>query len=188
MHRLALFVLLVILPGPIGAQEGGGSTPPARTEATGSLLLKGGQVAGANRIFLGGSIGLVFGGRFAIGGAGLALTENVELEGSENSTGFDLGMGYGGLTLQYWHPLTQRLTGEAGLLIGAGHAQVRSLITGNEVGADNFAVMEPEIGLSLTTLPPPRSVRIHFPPAISTLFPTARCTSLASSDPEIISR
>jgi hypothetical protein len=119
----------------------------------GAFLLKGGEVAGANRAFIGGGIGLYFGERFAIGGAGLALTDNVELEGSESSTGFDLGMEYGGLTLQYWLPWTERLTWEAGLLAGAGHAQVRSLITGAEVGADNFGVMEPEIRLSMTTLP-----------------------------------
>jgi hypothetical protein len=111
--------------------------------------VKGGEVLGARRVFLGGGIGLVFGGRFAIGGAGLALTGNVV----ESSTGFELGMGYGGLTLQYWHPWIRGLAWEANLLLGAGHAEVRSPLTGNEVGSDNFSVVEPEVGLSLTTLP-----------------------------------
>ena len=153
MRRPALFILLLLLPGPLRAQEGGDPLTPPRAEATAAFLLKGSQLAGANRIILGGGIGLLVGGRLAIGGAGLATTENVELAGLENSTGFDLGMGYGGLTVHYWHPLTQRLTWEAGFLVGAGHAEVRSLVTGTEVGADNFAVVEPELALSLTTLP-----------------------------------
>ena len=131
------------------AQAGQASSAPSRAEATGTVLLKGSRVAGADRLFLGGWAGLVFGNRLAIGGGGLALMENVELVG----TGFDLGMGYGGLTLRYWIPWSSRVTGELGILLGAGHAQVRSLVTGTEVGSDNFGVVEPELSVLITTLP-----------------------------------
>ena len=153
MRFSALLLLLLTLPGPLKAQAGQASSAPSRAEATGTILLKGSKVAGADRLFLGGWAGLVFGNRLAIGGGGLALMENVELVGSESSTGFDLGVGYGGLTLRYWLPWSSRVTGELGLLLGAGHAQVRSLVTGTEVGSDNFAVAEPELSLFVTTLP-----------------------------------
>ena len=102
--RLAVLILLLTLPGPIQAQAGSASSAPPRARATGAVLLKGSQVAGTDRLFMGGWAGLVFGDRLAIGGGGLALSKNVELVGSESSTGFDLGMGYGGLTVRYWHP------------------------------------------------------------------------------------
>jgi hypothetical protein len=96
----------------------------------------------------GGWGGLVFGDRFllALGGAG--LPEDVELPGSGLSTGFDLGMGYGGVILKYWKDLPNNLTGGAGLMLGAGHAEVRDRLIGTEVGADNFFVVEPEASVS----------------------------------------
>ena len=151
--RLAVLILLLTLPGPIQAQAGSASSAPPRARATGAVLLKGSQVAGTDRLFMGGWAGLVFGDRLAIGGGGLALSKNVELVGSESSTGFDLGMGYGGLTVRYWHPWISRVAGEVGLLLGAGHAQVRDRLVGTEVASDNFMVAEPEVALFVTTLP-----------------------------------
>lgn len=131
------------------AQEGALPSVPPRAKATASLFIKGSDLAGEQRFFLGGGVGLVFGGRLTLGGAGMATTESVEL----GDSGFNLDMGYGGLTLRYWYPWRSGFTWEAGLLLGAGHANVRSLVTGTEVGSDNFAVMEPELGVSLTPLP-----------------------------------
>ena len=45
------------------------------------------------------------------------------------------------------------LTGEVGLLLGAGHAEVRDQLTGTEVGADNFLVGEPEMSILYTVFP-----------------------------------
>jgi hypothetical protein len=92
---------------------------------------------------------LVFGPGVVLGGGGFAMTRNVELRGSEAGSGFELGMGYGGVLLRYLRPLLPRMTGETGLLVGAGHAEVRDLLAGREVGSDNFVVLEPEACLSI---------------------------------------
>ena len=146
--RLAVFLsLLLILPGPLAAQAGQADEPPARASFAGAALLKVSQLAGADRVFLGGLAGFVFADRFLLGGGGMALTENVELPGSESSTGFDLGMGYGGVFLKSWTDLPHDLTGEASLLFGFGHAEVRDRLAGQEVGSDNFLALEPEISI-----------------------------------------
>jgi hypothetical protein len=149
MRAFTLLLLLLSLPGLLGAQEMGRSPEPTRAEGTAFFLVQGSSLAGARRVFLGGGAGLVFGGRWTIAGTGLTLTENVELAGSGASTGFDLKLGYGGLTFRYAHPLASRVDLEGGLLVGAGHAVVGDLITGTEVGSDNFPLMEPEVALSI---------------------------------------
>jgi hypothetical protein len=90
----------------------------------------------------------VFSGRFAVGGGGFTLVENVEIPGSAGGTGFELGMGYGGVFLQLWHPIPGGFSGELGLLAGAGNAEVRDLLMGSELGADNFLVLEPTLSAS----------------------------------------
>jgi len=148
------FVLAVLLalPGPLGAQAGPDPSSQDRVSATAAILLKGGKVAGENRPHLGGWAGLVFGNHLAVGGGGFALLDDVELSGSEGSTGFSLDMGYGGLVFRYWEPLSGSLTGEVGLLMGAGHAEVRDLVR-NEVGSSNFLVAEPELSLLYSFFP-----------------------------------
>ena len=153
MRPAPLLCVLLTLSGLARAQAEGQETPSDRVGATASILLKAGQVAGADRLFLGGWGGLVFGERYVLGGGGLALTENVDLPGSELSTGFDLGAGYGGLFFRYWEEVLPRVVGEAGLIVGAGHAEVRNRLAKREEGSDNFFVMEPEASLFLAVLP-----------------------------------
>lgn len=153
MRLVTLLLLLFSLPGLLRAQEMERSPEPTRAEGTAFFILQGSSLAGVHRLFLGGGAGLVFGGRWTVGGMGLAITENVELAGSGASTGFDLKLGYGGVILRYAHPLTPRVDLEGGLLVGAGHAVVGDLITGTEVGSDNFPLMEPEVALSIRLRP-----------------------------------
>lgn len=149
MQKAILFGLLLLLPGPISAQAGQGSeSSPARAGGSAAALMKLGSVAGSNRVMIGGWAGLVFGERFLLAGGGMGLTRDVELPGSGLSTGFDLGFGYGGVFLKYWEELEHDLTGGIGILLGAGHAEIRDRLIGNELGADNFLVLEPEASLS----------------------------------------
>lgn len=148
-----LVLLLLALPGPVRGQVE--PQPPAgsRVSSSAAVQLKAGHIAQETRLHLGGWAGLVFGGRLAVGGAGFALLQDVELGGSEAGIGFDLGMGYGGLYIAFWTPLSRRVTGQMGLLAGAGHAEVRDRLVGREVGSDNFPVAEPELSVFFTVYP-----------------------------------
>ena len=148
-----LFAVLLALPGPLGAQAGQDPSTPDpsagnRVRSTATAVLKASQIADESRVHVGGWVGLVFSESLAVGGGGFALLKNVELAGSEGGTGFNLDMGYGGLFFQYWEPLGSGLTGEVGLLLGAGHAEVQDQLSRTEVGSDNFLVGEGEIGVT----------------------------------------
>ena len=148
MRRTILLGILLLLPGPLRAQEGRGDSPATpRAGSAAAFLIKSSEVAGTGRYLVGGWAGLVFGDHFALGGGGVAITEDVELQGSGSTTGFYLGGGYGGILLKYWGGFSYGFTGEAGLLLGAGQAEVRDGLSGHQVGAENFLVMEPEISL-----------------------------------------
>ena len=147
MRGALLLIVLLVLPGSVMAQAGPSGSSEGRVSATGAVMLKGGQVAGTGKAHLGGWAGLIFGGKLAIGGGGFALLERVELPASEGGSGFDLDLGYGGIFFRYWEPLAGSLIGGAGVLLGAGHAEVRDQLTRNEVGSDNFLVAEAEMSV-----------------------------------------
>lgn len=147
MRGTLFLAALLALPGPVLAQAGPPGSTEGRVSATGAVMLKGGQVAETGRVHLGGWAGLIFGDKLAIGGGGFAILERVELPASEGGSGFDLDLGYGGLLFRYWEPLTGSLIGGAGILLGAGHAEVRDQLTRNEVGSDNFLVAEAEMSV-----------------------------------------
>jgi hypothetical protein len=149
MDRTFLIALAVALalPGSLAGQAGPDPAAERRVSAVAAAQLKGGSIARVVRLHAGWWAGLVFGDRLAIGGAGYALLRDVELVGSEAGIGFDLRMGYGGLYFAYWRPVSRRVTGQVGLLTGAGHAEVRDRLVGREVGSDNFLVLEPDLAV-----------------------------------------
>jgi hypothetical protein len=149
MRRLSiLLVSILILPGTLRAQEEPGNPSERRVGGVASAVLKAGDTAGVDRLYFGGWAGLTISGNIALGGGGFALSKDVGLAGVEGETGFNLSMGYGGLTFRFWEPLSNSLSGEVGLLLGAGHADVQTQLTGTEVGSDNFLVGEGELGIS----------------------------------------
>jgi hypothetical protein len=117
------------------------------------MVVKGSEVAGQYRAHVGGWAGLVFGNRITVGGGGLAMLEDVELAAAQAGSGFDLGMGYGGLQIRLRQPLGMSFAVEGGALLGAGHAEVRDLVQRRELGADNFYVIEPDISVFYSFLP-----------------------------------
>jgi hypothetical protein len=154
MRRLVLAVLLLALPGTLRAQAGPPSaSDEGRVTATATALVKGSTIAGKGRAQVGGWVGLVFGGRFAVGGGGLVLLEEVELEGTEAGTGFTLDFGYGGVFFRFWQPLSSDLTGELGLILGAGNGDVNDGLSGTELGSDNFVIAEPEVSVFYRLFP-----------------------------------
>lgn len=149
MRHALLLLFFLTLPGPVGAQEAQQTPAPRRAGAAAAGFVKAGEIADETRFFLGGWGALVLGDHFVLGGGGMALTRDVELRASGLPTGFYLDAGYGGVLLKYWGALPLRLTGEAGLLLGAGQAEVYDRVTGQEVRAENFLVLEPEVSLYL---------------------------------------
>jgi len=147
-----LLGILLALPGPLRAQAAQDASFEERAEAAAAFLAKGTWIAGEPRVFLGGWGGLVFRERFVLGGGGFALTKDVELSRMPSGLGSQVGMGYAGVFFKYWGSVLPRLSGEGSLLFGAGHAQVRNSLTGQETGSDNFMVMEPEGALHLRLL------------------------------------
>jgi hypothetical protein len=79
------------------------------------------------------------------------MLEKVELGAS--GSGLDLSMGYGGIQVRFSKLLFERLTLDAGALVGAGHAEVRARVPDFEPGSDNFFVTEPEISAFYTLFP-----------------------------------
>lgn len=149
MRRALLFLFVLALPGPVRAQEVGPTPAPRRAGAAAAGFVKGGEIAGESRIFLGAWGALVLGDHFVLGGGGMAMTRDVELRASGLPTGFYLDAGYGGVLFKYWGDLPRGFSGEASILLGAGQAEVNDRITGQEVGAKNFLVLEPEVSLFL---------------------------------------
>ncbi len=103
---------------------------------------------------LGGEASLHFTRRISIGASGGGLLNPVPVAESGADIGTNVRMGYGGLLFGYQLP-TQRAFSLAGrLLLGAGHASIGAVPVGNELGADNFLVMEPEVLIRLRTVGP----------------------------------
>lgn len=113
------------------------------------LVLKHSRLAGSSQFHGGGWGGVVIGQRLLVGGGGLTAIGWRELAASGGGTGFETAVGYGGLVLRVREPLGPEWIMEFGALAGAGNARVRDRVTRLELGADNFWVFEPEIGLSL---------------------------------------
>ena len=150
---IGLLAATLALPGSLEAQAGLDLSSQDRVEPTATVLLKVGKIANEARLSLGGWAGLVVAEKLAIGGGGFALLNEVDLAGAEGATGFDLNMGYGGLFFRYWEALSGPIIGEVGLLLGAGHAEVRDRLTRAEVGADNFLVAEGEMSALYSVFP-----------------------------------
>lgn len=153
MRSFLLLLAALILPGLLSAQSTPDTVSQDRISVAASVFLKVGKIADKTRPHAGGWAGLVLGDRLAVGGGGFAVLNDVELPGSEGGTGFDLDVGYGGLFFRYWEPLSPSVFGEAGLILGAGHAEVRDQLTRAEVGSDNFLMAEAEMSLLYAFLP-----------------------------------
>ena len=93
---------------------------------------------------LGGEASLHFARHFTIGATGGGLLNAVPLVESGSDLGTDLRMGYGGLLFGYEADVGPTVSVAGRFLFGAGNAEVRAVPVGNEIGADNFLVVEPE--------------------------------------------
>jgi hypothetical protein len=147
-------LLLQMLAQSVGlaGQEPTATPPTEAISASVGAYLRGARVLGRSEAMVGGEASLHFSPRFSLGAAGGGLLSAAPVNESTADLGTDLRMGYGGLLLGY-QLRTWRSTSLAGrVLIGAGHASVRAIPVGNELGADNFLVFEPELILTVRAL------------------------------------
>lgn len=140
---MALSALLLFChPVLVAGQEAGGRDVSALIGG----LYKATRFAGGTRSMVGVKAAVVFAGGIEIGGVGIKVLEPVDI--SVGSGGFvELRTGYGGITFAKRGLLGGRIG--AGFLLGAGNAEIRALPVGNQLGSDNFMVLEPEVTLEL---------------------------------------
>ena len=117
-------------------------------------FLRGAKIIGGTEAMLGGEASLHFSRHFSIGAAGGALLGPVSVTESGADLGTDLRMGYGGVLLGYEARTANTVSVAGRLLLGAGHASIRAIPVGNELGADNFLVLEPEVVLRFRAVGP----------------------------------
>lgn len=142
LRRSLLVPLLLLLAGPLAAGAQQESAARAGVEAA----LKAGRVAGEATVF-GGGVGLLnLGHGVAFGGAGWLALGAIRVGNGRPETDKDLRVAYGGLVVE---GVVRRGRGwdlRARALLGAGNAKVSDRLIGVQLGADNFAVVEPEVG------------------------------------------
>jgi hypothetical protein len=115
------------------------------------IFLRGTRVIETTEAMAGGEASLHFFEHLSFGAAGGGLLQAAPVAESAADVGTELTMGYGGLLVGYESGGRGGVTWAARALLGAGHASIRALPVGNELGADNFLVLEPEIQLRVRT-------------------------------------
>jgi hypothetical protein len=140
-HAVALAALLLFCcPVMVKGQQSGSRDVSALIGG----VYKATRFAGDTRSMVGVKAAVVFSGGVEIGGVGIKLVEPVDI--SVGAGGLvELRTGYGGVTFAKRGLLGSRLG--AGFFLGAGHAEIRALPVGNQLGSDNFFVFEPEVTL-----------------------------------------
>ncbi len=142
-HGVALVVsLLFCWPMPVMGQQSGGRDVSAMIGG----LYKATRLAGGTRSMVGVKAAVVFAGGVEIGGIGIKVLAPVDISVGAGGL-LELRTGYGGITVAKRRLLGSRIG--AGLLLGAGNAEIRTLPVGNQLGSDNFLVFEPEVTLEL---------------------------------------
>lgn len=103
----------------------------------------GTRLAGHDALLVGGQVSLRVGSRVSIGGFGYGMPVSVRV--LEGALPEDLRLGYGGLAFGLTLASRKAIDVQASLLVGAGNAQVHAQPIGNQLGSDNFLVMEPRL-------------------------------------------
>ncbi len=122
-RRVALATLLLLCcPSLVEGQHNQGR-PDQRVSARASVLYKVTRLAGGTHFLVGARAAVVFAGGLEIGGAGIKLIESVDISLGPGNM-LELRTGYGGITLSKTNLLGSPVG--AGILLGAGNAEVRS--------------------------------------------------------------
>jgi hypothetical protein len=137
---LAGSVILVSPPALSAQQE---AQTAARVELQAAVRLT--RIRGGTS-FLAGATGLLATDpRFSFGGAGWVLLEELDIGTGTPGAGFKLRMAYGGVLTAFELLETPRAQVSVRTLWGAGNGKIVLPVSGTEIDADNFGVVEPEV-------------------------------------------
>ncbi len=140
IRSLALPLLLLALPGVARGQQ------PGEARAGLEAALRVTSIAGDATVLAGGVGLLDLGGRVAFGGGGWLALGTMRISTGRPETDKNLHMAYAGVVAE---TVVRRGPGwdvRARALVGAGNAKVSDRLQGVALGADNFAIVEPELG------------------------------------------
>lgn len=148
LARTVPIVLAVVLlpPGGVAARQ----TPaPSGARATVDAGFRPTLLAGRASVLMGGSGLLGVGGRVMFGGGGWIQVGESELDTGGSDAGFRLRLAYGGLVVDWLLADREAWRITLRTLLGAGNGKVFLAAGGvaAETGADNFGVVEPEVGI-----------------------------------------
>jgi hypothetical protein len=137
-----LICLLFAPPGATAQPRSGASAAGTSAEfATGARLT---SIRGETTVMVGVRGLLRVRPSFSFGGGAWALTEIIDIDGSEGGGGLGLRVAYGGGQIAFTAWRGARTAVELRALVGAGNAKIELPVVGTEIAADNFLVVEPE--------------------------------------------
>lgn len=146
----ALWLCLLASAVPAASQPRLGPSLGAEREVGGFLMLRSGATRAAEGTLplVGVGAGLRLSPSVEFGGEALFGVRPLRVSPKDSPDRAELSLGYGGAQLRVTSSgglLVDRVS--AGVLLAAGTARVRSSLIGEEVGTDNFAILEPSLGL-----------------------------------------
>lgn len=144
LSRIAACLFLIpglLVSEAVAAQQAAPPSEAARVSAGLGPGVGVSTVQGEAALVWAGHAGLRLGSTFWLGGAGVILTP-VDYGASAPRR---LRLGYGGLEFEAAVPGLGPSDWRVGALLGGGNADVSDILTGVELGSDNFLVLEPRI-------------------------------------------
>jgi hypothetical protein len=133
-------LIILLIPALIWAQEKTLITGEIESGGYGGPVLKLVSIKGQTSLLLGGYGGWIINHRFVVGGGGYGLVNDVRVEGNQ------LGLGYGGLILEYVGLWDRMIHFTVPVLIGYGNADYNSKVN------DGFFALEPGLNAELNVI------------------------------------
>ena len=136
-----LATALLVLAAGLSAQETS-EDDPFRSWAEGGASWTLTEVADGGASLFGASLSFGLTPATVVGGAGFRLAGSTPTEPDDGSASPRLSFGYAGVVVERLRRLDPDWTIAGSVLVGAGHATVRSADATFELGADNFGVVQ----------------------------------------------
>jgi len=153
---LVFFIGCLLLPAALGAQqEQTLFSGPMHHGGFGGPVVKFTQIASQSGVFVGGRGGWIINHSVVLGGGGYGLANPGDFTFIQNGTERRLGLGYGGLEVEYIHRWADVAHLTLGILVGAGGASWydwRYQDGGSDDYTDAFFIAEPAATLEVNLL------------------------------------